>query len=71
MTCPVCASVGRSSVVERHGTFALRLCAECDVQFADPMEEPGQAFYESQARYTGPELHYTSPGLLNWDQRWC
>lgn len=57
-------------MIEHHGPYTLRLCGTCDVQFADPMEEPGQAFYESHARYTGPELLYTSPRSLNWDQRW-
>jgi SAM-dependent methyltransferase len=42
----------------------------CDVQFADPLEEPGQSFYETHSRYTGPELFYTTPRALNWDQRW-
>lgn len=70
LVCPVCLSVAPVPVVERHGRYALRLCGGCDVQFADPMEEPGQNFYEQHGRYTGPELLYTSPRSLNWDQRW-
>jgi len=56
--------------MEHHGSYTLRLCGTCDVQFADPLEEPGQSFYETHSRYTGPELLYTTPRALNWDQRW-
>lgn len=70
MRCPVCLNPDACLVVEHHGRYTLRWCGKCDVQFADPMEEPGQEFYESHSRYTGPELLYTSPRSLNWDQRW-
>ena len=49
-------------------TFMLRWCPSCDLQFADPMQEAGQEFYETHALYRGPESLYASPWLLNWDQ---
>jgi 2-polyprenyl-3-methyl-5-hydroxy-6-metoxy-1,4-benzoquinol methylase len=55
--------------MERYGKFALLWCPACDVQFSDPMEEAGQAFYEQHEIYRRPETLYTSPRLLNWDQR--
>lgn len=69
MRCPVCAALGPFSTVESHGEFTLRWCAACDVQFSDPMEEAPREFYEDHALYCGPESAYTSPRLLNWDQR--
>jgi SAM-dependent methyltransferase len=67
--CPLCAAVGSSPVVERHGSFVLRWCRACDLQFADPMVEAGRDFYEGHALYAGPEVAYASPWALNWDQR--
>jgi len=55
--------------MERHGAYALHRCRHCDVQFADPLQEPGQQYYETLWRYNGPEIHFTSPWALNWDQR--
>ncbi len=69
MSCPVCGGAGPFPAVERHGRFVLHLCAGCDVQFADPMEEAGRDFYERHELYCGPETLFTSPRLLNWDQR--
>jgi SAM-dependent methyltransferase len=69
MSCPVCGGAGPFPVVERHGRFVLHLCPGCDVQFADPMEEAGRDFYEGHELYCGPETLFTSPRLLNWDQR--
>ena len=67
--CPVCEEPPAGSPVERHGPYDLYRCGRCDLQFADPLEEPGQQFYETHWRYTGPEIHFTSPRALNWDQR--
>jgi 2-polyprenyl-3-methyl-5-hydroxy-6-metoxy-1,4-benzoquinol methylase len=67
--CPLCAAVGSSPAVERHGEFVLRWCRACDLQFADPMVEAGRDFYEGHALYAGPEVAYASPRALNWDQR--
>ena len=69
MPCPVCGTAGASKLRERHGRFLLRHCTGCDVEFADPMEEADREFYEQHALYCGPETLYTSPRLLNWDQR--
>jgi SAM-dependent methyltransferase len=62
-------SGGPFPTVERHGRFVLRRCRDCDVQFADPMEEARREFYEQHVLYCGPEACFTSPRLLNWDQR--
>ncbi len=67
--CPVCRADAAGPAVERHGRFTLHWCRACDVQFSDPMEEAGQAFYETFWHYSGPECRYTSPKTLNWDQR--
>jgi 2-polyprenyl-3-methyl-5-hydroxy-6-metoxy-1,4-benzoquinol methylase len=69
MTCPICGGGGPFPSAERHGRFALRWCRACDLQFADPMEEAGRSFYEREALYTGAETLYTSPRVLQWDQR--
>lgn len=66
--CPLCATAA-GPAVERHGAFLLRWCPSCDLQFADPMAAPDRDFYETHALYCGPESRYTSPRLLNWDQR--
>jgi len=67
--CPVCDAEPTSPPMELHGSYVLHRCRRCDVQFADPLEEPGQQFYETHWRYSGPEIHFTSPRALNWDQR--
>lgn len=67
--CPICGAHAAGPAVERHGRFALHWCRACDVQFSDPMEEAGQAFYETSRHYGGPECRYTSTKTLNWDQR--
>src|SRR5262249_22989276 len=67
--CPVCDEGSTLPPVELHGAYTLHRCRRCDVQFADPLEEPGQEFYETHWRYSGPEIHFTSPRALNWDQR--
>jgi len=44
-------------------------CPACDVQFSEPMEAAGDAFYDSHELYAGPEIWYTSTKTLQWDQR--
>ena len=69
MRCPVCSTGGSFSAVERHGRFTVLHCPACDVQFSEPMEAAGDAFYDSHELYAGPEIWYTSTKTLQWDQR--
>src|SRR3989449_10352969 len=69
MRCRVCGATGAFSAVERHGRFTVLHCLACDVQFSEPMEAAGDAFYDSHELYAGPEIWYTSTRTLQWDQR--
>jgi ubiquinone/menaquinone biosynthesis C-methylase UbiE len=66
VNCPVCGKENNRGV-SNHGEYALRLCLECEVVFADPMKNPGSRWYEQQVNYVVAGIETVMEGLT-WNQ---
>lgn len=67
MRCPGCSIERDHALVETHGTYTIHHCRECDLVFCDPMESPGQSWYENHPEYSFRDT--MKAGDLRWNHR--
>jgi 2-polyprenyl-3-methyl-5-hydroxy-6-metoxy-1,4-benzoquinol methylase len=65
--CPVCAA-DSCSPLETLGRYHLHRCQNCDLQFWDPIRNPGHRWYEEAARYVLRDKVRNRPSL-HWRHR--
>jgi SAM-dependent methyltransferase len=65
--CPVCRKTN-TRLARRHGSCDLRVCRDCGVRFAHPMEHPGQQWYEESPIYE--EVRWNVPSVSQLADRW-
>ena len=49
--CPICKDSAAVSFVRRHSSYRVLRCAVCQLQFSDPMTDPGSGFYQHCSCY--------------------
>ncbi|MDY6935786.1 MAG: class I SAM-dependent methyltransferase [Spirochaetota bacterium] len=49
--CPICEENGNISFVRMHYNYEILFCPDCNLQFSNPMKDPGKSFYESSSIY--------------------
>ncbi len=65
VSCPACGAEGCAPVGYRTAEHRLMTCRACDLQFFDPMRNPGAAWYEENARYRD----VLEVDAVNWNHR--
>ena len=60
--CPVCAA-DSCSPIETVGNYHLHRCPFCELQFWDPMQNPGRQWYEEAPRGVLRDKIFSRPGL--------
>lgn len=60
--CPVCAA-DSCFPLESLGHYRLHGCRNCELQFWDPMQNPGNEWYEEAARYVLRDKAFNRPSL--------
>lgn len=67
MNCPVCKSA-QTAFLRKAGVFDLRHCSHCRIRFSNPMQHPGQTWYEESDIYE--EVRWNLPALPKLGKRW-
>jgi 2-polyprenyl-3-methyl-5-hydroxy-6-metoxy-1,4-benzoquinol methylase len=63
--CPVCGGRRTESAGHEAGDYRLITCPSCDVQFFDPMRNPGADWYQENARFQD----VLAVDGINWNHR--
>jgi len=51
--CPLCQNNSNVSSIKKYSNYDILYCADCQLQFSNPMRDPGGTFYEQCTLYEG------------------